>query len=151
MRKAYTIIQCEKCWHRVACLKVPCVLQVAFKAFRLEFVTSTKRVNHLQVTPCMRNVITRRITVFVFGRVLLDTLKFIGHCALNLMFPSPMLHHQLQTLHVSIEIVARMLHIRTHTEVFRRLRLCQPVLSLNVITLLLLRRESRCEEGEVGA
>ncbi len=29
------------------------------KAFRLEFVTSTKRVNHLQVTPCMRYVITR--------------------------------------------------------------------------------------------
>ncbi len=51
-----------------------------------------------------------------------DTLKFIGHCALNLVFASPMLHHQLQTLHVSVEIVARMLHIRTHTEVFRRLR-----------------------------
>ena len=67
------------------------------------------------------------------------------------MFACPMLHHQLQTLHVSVEIVARMLHIRTHTEVFRRLRLCQPVLSLNVITLLLLRCESRCEEGEVGA
>ena len=146
MRKANAIIQCEKCWHRVTSLEVPCVLQIAFKAFRIKFVTGTKRVNHLQVTTRMRNVITRRITIFVFGRVLLDALKLIGHSSLNLMLASTMLHHQLQTLHVSVEIVTRMLHIRTHTEVFRRLCLCQPVLSLNVITLLLFRCESRCEE-----
>ena len=147
MCEAYAIIQCEKRWHRVTSLEVPCVLQIAFKAFRLEFVASPKRVNHLQVTTRMRDVITRWITVFVFGRVLLDVLKFIGHCTLNLMFACTMLHHQFQTLHVSVEIVARMLHKRTHTEVFRRFSLCQPVLSLNVITLLLLRCESRCEEG----
>ena len=98
----------------------------------------------------MRYVIPCRVTVFIFSRVLLDTFELIGHSPFELVFTHAVLHHQFQTAHIRIKIVAGMLHIRTHPEVLRRLRLCEPVLSLDVITLLLLRCEGRSKEGKVG-
>ena len=56
--EAYTVIQGEERRHGIACLEIPRILQIALEAFRIQIVACPQRVDHLQVTSCMRNIVT---------------------------------------------------------------------------------------------
>ena len=96
----------------------------------------------------MRHTVACRVAVFIFGRVLAYALNLVRHGTLDIVFGRLVVHHELDTLDVSLEIVAGVLHVRAHAEVLRCLRLRQPVLSLDVVALLLFCPESRSEERD---
>ena len=96
----------------------------------------------------MRYTVAGRVAHLVFARTLLDTLHLIGKRSLNVVVSKAVLCHQLHTLYVGLEIVARMFHISTHAEVLARLRLCQPILSLDVVFLLFVGAERRSNKAQ---
>ena len=60
------------------------------------------------------------------------------------------LEEQFCACHIGLQIVACMLEIGAHPQVLACLRLCEPVLSLNVVGLLLFCVEGRCYERQRG-
>ena len=147
----HAVIQTIQRWNRVVALEVPRILQVCFYAFGVQVVACTHRIYHIESFASVRNVVACRVAVFVFCRIFFNLLYLIRQCALYSVVSCTLLHHQFKASHVCFQVVARMLHIRSYTQILRSFGLCEPVLPLNVVPLLLFGRESRRYERYISA
>ena len=92
-------------------------MQVEFRTIGVKHVACAQVVDHLQVARRVGDAVAGRVAHLIFGRVLLDVFTPPGQRSLDVVLLGLVPQEQLDTLHIGIEIVARVLEIGTHAKV----------------------------------
>ena len=126
------------------------VLQIGFGAIGTQLVLCLQRINHVEVLPCVRNAIARRVAHLILHAALLHIFVLQRDGTFHVVAARLVLHHELHALHRRIQVVARMFEERAHAQALSAVGLRQPVLALNVEPFLLTRGVGRCEQRQMG-
>ena len=126
------------------------VLYVGLHTVGIQLVTGFHGINHIEVLSGVGNAVSGRIAHLVFDGILFDMFPFQGDSRLHVVLLYLVAQHQLGAHHTGCEVVAGMLEIGSHAQVFRCFGLVEPVLSLNVVFLLFLGVEGTSQERETG-
>ena len=97
----------------------------------------------------MGHAVAAGVSHLVFARLLLNLLELECNSRLNVMLLCLVVEHEFHASHGCVKIVSGMFHVGSHAEVLAGLRLCEPVLSLNVVGLLFASLECRAYEREL--
>ena len=66
------------------------------------------------------------------------------------MFAEFVVDHGFNALYIGCQVIARMFHVRSNSQLFRRLGVVKPILALNVVCLLFFRMEGRGKDFHCG-
>ena len=139
--QTHTVVQCEVPRLFTLALESVGVLQISLNAGALQRVLRSQRVDEVQSAGRVGNAVSAGVAHLIFTGLLLYLLPFEGKSCLYVVLLRFMVRHQLDALHVCRQVVACMFHVSSHTQLLLCLCVVQPILSLNIIRLLLLRVE----------
>ena len=147
VRQSDTIVQREEV---VALVEMVGVLYVGLDAMALHVVLCRQRVDQIQTVRRVWDGIAAGVAHFIFPRRLFDLFDLVGEAGLDVVAACLVRAHQFEAHHVGGQVVPGVLHICSHAEILARLRVIQPVLSHDVVSLFLLGVEGGCEELDFG-
>ena len=116
----------------------------------LDIVSGRERVDQVQTVGGVGDGIAAGVAHLIFLGLFLHVFRLIGHAHLDVMMFSLVGADQLETDDVGCQVVTGVLHVGSHAQTLLRLGVVEPVLAHNVVGLLLLGVESRCQEFYTG-
>ncbi len=101
-----------------------------------------KRIDQIQTVGRVGDGVAAGIAHLVFLGVFFDVFYLIGHTSLEVMTARLMPANQFEAHDVGCQVIACMFHISSYAKILLRLSVVEPVLSHNIIGLVLFGVES---------